>query len=350
MKEVITGIQQAGIGVYDATEAKHFYKDLLGMNVLVFEDKANAVLMTAYTGNEIHSRHAILSLNMGGGGGLELWQFTSRTPQKPATIPQPGDLGIFALKIKCKDVDKAFLHYRTLKNITVSPLYKAADNCKHFWLTDQYGNIFNMVAADELFKTNSICAGVAGAIIGVSNMEKAIHFYSTVLGIKNVVYDVTGTMQDGAFSVNTNNIYRRVLLKKPAAGNGAFCKLLGGVHIELVQIKNETPQKIFTNRYWGDNGFIHLCFDVTDMDALKLHAARENYTFTVDSASSFAMGKSAGRFCYLEDPDGTLIELVETHKVPVVKKLGLYLNLKKRVAGNPLPDAVVALLGLNKIK
>jgi hypothetical protein len=27
------------------------------------------------------------------------------------------------------------------------------------------------------------------------------------------------------------------------------------------------------------------------------------------------MDNASGRFCYIEDPDGTLIELVETHKV-----------------------------------
>ena len=32
----------------------------------------------------------------------------------------------------------------------------------------------------------------------------------------------------------------------------------------------------------------------------------------------------------LKTPDGTLIEFVETHKVPVLKKLGWYLDLRKR--------------------
>ena len=39
---------------------------------------------------------------------------------------------------------------------------------------------------------------------------------------------------------------------------------------------------------------------------------------------------NAGGFVYIEVPDGTLIEFVETHKIPVMKKLGWYLNLRKR--------------------
>ena len=44
------------------------------------------------------------------------------------------------------------------------------------------------------------------------------------------------------------------------------------------------------------------------------------YSLTVDSNESFDMGDAAGRFSYIEDPDGTLIEFVETHKLPYREK------------------------------
>jgi hypothetical protein len=62
------------------------------------------------------------------------------------------------------------------------------------------------------------------------------------------------------------------------------------------------------------------------------------------------MGEAAGHFTYIEDPDGTLIEFVETHKVPVLKKFGLYLNMKKRDPRKPLPKWMLSALGLNKVK
>lgn len=103
------------------------------------------------------------------------------------------------------------------------------------------------------------------------------------------------------------------------ANRGAFSKLLGAVQIELIQTKERVPQKIYVNRLWGDCGFIHLCFDVLNMDGLKQRSAKAGYPFSIDSSHSYSMGFSAGRFCYVEDPDGTLIELVETHKVPILK-------------------------------
>jgi hypothetical protein len=54
-------------------------------------------------------------------------------------------------------------------------------------------------------------------------------------------------------------------------------------------------------------------------------------------------------FAYIEDPDGTLIEFVETHRVPVVKKIGWYFNLKGR-NGKPLPRWMVRALSFNRVK
>lgn len=351
MKDFITGIQQAGIGVTNAEEAKHLYKDLFGMDVLIFEDKAHASLMTHYTGNKLHERHAILSLNMRGGGGFEIWQYTSRMPAKPMLQPQLGDLGIFAIKIKSHDVNAAHLYFNAITGIKVSELMIAPDDRPHFWITDKYNNHFNIVEGDEWFKNDkSICGGVVGAVIGVSDMNKAIAFYKEMLGINEVVYKGKAPMIDTPAGHEPGKIFNRVLLKKQVSNSGAFSKLLGSVQIELIETNERIPQKIYADRYWGDCGFIHLCFDVLNMDELKNISSNAGYPFSVDSNNSFAMGSSAGRFCYVEDPDGTLIELVETHKVPIFKKLGLYINLRKRKGDKPLPDWIIGMLALNKIR
>ncbi len=351
MQEVITGIQQVGIGVTDAEEAKHLYKELFGMNVLIFDDNAAASLMTDYTGREVHNRRAILSLNMSGGGGFEIWQYTSRKPSMHASMPALGDTGIFAVKIKARNVSTAHAHFSRLSGVKVSALMDSPDDRKHFWITDRYGNHFNMVEGDEWFQTDDkVCGGVVGAVIGVSNMTKALHFYRDVMGMTEVVYSGTAPMLDTPVDSEPGRVFHRVLLKKQVANRGAFSKLLGAVQIELVEAKDRNPHKIYHDRYWGDCGFIHLCFDVLNMDSLKSLSFSSGYPFTVDSAHSFAMGSSTGRFCYVEDPDGTLIELVETHKVPVYEKLGLYFNLKKRKRDTPLPGWMINMLALNKIR
>jgi len=65
---VIGGIQQVGIGVRDLSEAWKWYIENFGMDCRIFEDEAEAKLMLPYTGGKPRSRHAVLAINLQGGG------------------------------------------------------------------------------------------------------------------------------------------------------------------------------------------------------------------------------------------------------------------------------------------
>ena len=123
----------------------------------------------------------------------------------------------------------------------------------------------------------------------------------------------------------------------------------------MVQALDRKPEKIFKDRIWGDQGFIHLCFDVLGMKQLKEECEEKGFPFTVDSdihpqGKPFDMGEAAGHFAYVEDPDGTLIEFVETHRIPILKKLNIYLNLRKRNPEKALPNWMLKLLSLSRAK
>jgi catechol 2,3-dioxygenase-like lactoylglutathione lyase family enzyme len=152
-----------------------------------------------------------------------------------------------------------------------------------------------------------------------------------------------------------NKECRRVLLSRSKAFAGPFSKVLGNSLIELISSGTDKGKKIFENRFWGDPGFIHLCYDMRGMDELKKFCDKKGFPFTVDSkdshgGNSFDMGEAAGHFSYIEDPDGTLIEFVETHKIPILKKFGLYLDLRKRDPNKSLPDWLVKTLKFSKVK
>jgi catechol 2,3-dioxygenase-like lactoylglutathione lyase family enzyme len=345
MNELISGIQQVGIGVSNANLAWQWYRKTFGLNVPIFNDVAEAKLMSRYTEGEIRERHAIMALSMAGGGGVEIWQYTKRTPTKPESPPKIGDLGIFCIKIKSLDVSQFAKNQG--KELVFSP-----ENIAFFWQKDDDGNQLQVVQNDSWFKPNGhLSGGICGAIIGVSDMEKSLELYRNTLNINTLVYDKVGVFDDfQTFGKAGKGTFRRILLRKSFGNQGAFSRLLGGIEIELVQCLDRQPKKIFEDRNWGDTGFIHICFDALDMDILKEKCRQNGFPFTVDSADSFDMGEAAGRFSYIEDPDGSLIEFVETHKVPVLKKLGIYLNLKKRKTQKPLPDWMVSTLGWSKVK
>jgi catechol 2,3-dioxygenase-like lactoylglutathione lyase family enzyme len=193
--------------------------------------------------------------------------------------------------------------------------------------------------------------GVLGVILGVGDIEKALKLYKDILGIDTLVYDKTGVFEDFSGLGASDKQFRRVLLRKSQSKEGAFSRLFGNIELELVQALDPIDRKtIMEGRSWGDLGFIHLCFDALNMDKLGEKLLANGYPFVVDSANSFDMGDAAGRFTYIEDPDGTLIEFVETHKVPILKKIGWYINLKKRKTQNPLPNWMVKTLGWGRVK
>jgi catechol 2,3-dioxygenase-like lactoylglutathione lyase family enzyme len=351
MDVVISGIQQVGIGVSDAEQAWAWYRKNFGMNVPVFKDTATASLMTRYTGSKAEDRYAILALNMQGGGGFEIWQYTSRDPQMPAFQPTLGDTGVFAVKMKSRDIKGAYNHLRLNGAHLLTAIQEAPDGRKHFYIQDPFNNIFEIIESNSWFKMGKeATGGVAGCVIGVSDVDNALRLYRDVLGYGEIISDATQQFADFKGMPGGDNTFRRVVLRANRHRRGAFCRLLGDTEIELVEVKDREPKKIFQNRYWGDLGYIHICFDITGMMNLAKRCEETGFNFTVDSRNSFDMGKAAGHFTYCEDPDGTLIEFVETHKIPIFEKLGWYLSLKKRNPEKPLPNWIVGMLSLNRVK
>lgn len=348
---IISGIQQVGIGIPQVYEAWAWYRKVFGMDVPVFDEAAEAGLMLPYTGGQPQQRHAVYAINLQGGSGMEIWQYTGRTPQAPAFTPQIGDLGIFACKIKCADIEAAYNHCKKLGvnllgNVAHDPLGNP-----HFFLTDPYGNVFEVEKATHWFSKGSHpTGGPSGAMIGVSDIDAARTLYSDILGYDEVVYDREGMFDDISYLPGGNQKLRRVQLRHSQPRKGAFSKMFGPSKIELVKVRTREPRKIYEGRYWGDLGYIHLCFDISGMATLKDLCASRGYPFTVDSSDSFDMGEAAGHFSYIEDPDGTLIEFVETHKIPILKKLGWYLNLRKRNPEKPLPDWMLKTLSFSRVK
>src|SRR5436309_863842 len=122
MGYIISGIQQVGIGVSNVQRAFKWYNEHFGIDIPVFEEAAEAALMLPYTGGKPQSRHAILAINIKGGGGFEIWQYTSRQPQSPEFTPQLGDLGLYCAKIKSDNIQATHTFLLSQKVKTVGAI------------------------------------------------------------------------------------------------------------------------------------------------------------------------------------------------------------------------------------
>lgn len=345
----ISAIQQVGVGTVDFRKSWDWYIKMFGFDIKILEDDTVAERMLPYTGGQAQKRHACIAVNLQGGGGLEIWQYSERKPQPASFKISVGDTGVFAAKVKCRDV-KSFHEELSAKWDKCSELSTDPCGTPCFYVEDLYGNFFQIIERKDIFiEDHRLCGGIAGALVGVKDIERSKAFYQEILGYDKVIYDETGTFGDWAAMPGAGERYRRILLGRSGEPQGAFSGLLGTNAIELVQALDREPRKIFEGRYWGDPGFIQICYDVAGMDAFKEYCASKGCPFTVDSCpdgEKFDMGEASGRFTYVEDPDGSLIEFVETDKVPVIAKFGLFIDMRKRDKLKKLPKFLFRMMGM----
>jgi catechol 2,3-dioxygenase-like lactoylglutathione lyase family enzyme len=351
---LICGIQQVGIGVTNLPEAWKWYRTHFGMDIRMFEETSYAKYMLPYTGNKPQKRHAVLAINIQGGGGFEVWQYIERTPVFPSFTPEMGDLGIYICKMKSFDI--AATHTRMQSNgLNITPLVKDPLGEQTFYITDPYNNIFQFVSCNKkYYNDKKDSGGVHGVVIGTADIDKALSVYTDILCFDKIIYDISGTFDDFKNVNGGLKNFRRMLLGHNEERKGPFSRLFGNGTIELVQANNYTPKKIYEGRFWGDPGYIQVCFDIQNFIELEDYCKSKGCPYTVNSMQklnhTFDIGEAAGNFAYIEDPDGTLIELVETKKIPVIKKLGWFLNLKRRKKGKRLPEWMLKTLRFNRVK
>lgn len=120
--------------------------------------------------------------------------------------------------------------------------------------------------------------------IRASDMERSIGFYETHFGMK-------------------------LASRRPIPQNRAEIAFLESegtpFRLELTWYQD---QKRFEQARYEDRLFDHLAFTVTGIDGLVARMKKEGVTVTDEP---YTLGPGGSRIAFIEDPDGTLIELIE---------------------------------------
>ena len=133
--------------------------------------------------------------------------------------------------------------------------------------------------------------------IVVSDMERSLRFYRDLLGLKIVrVMDESGEYIDNVLSLQ--NV--RVTTVKMSADSGATL-------VELLEFKSH-PRQSRGDHEVCSVGPSHVAFTVDDLDAVYHRLSRAGIRFNAPPQLS-PDGYAKVTFC--QDPDGTLVELVE---------------------------------------
>ena len=121
--------------------------------------------------------------------------------------------------------------------------------------------------------------------IRTSNMDKSIDFYTKLLGLKLV----------SRREIPQNNA--EIAFLRDAETKGST--------LELTFYRK---QKKFIQADYEDRLFDHLAFQVKDINQALSAMRKEKVTITDEP---FRLGSSGSLIAFVEDPDGTLIELIE---------------------------------------
>ncbi len=121
--------------------------------------------------------------------------------------------------------------------------------------------------------------------IRTSNVERSIDFYSRFLGLKVL----------SRREIKKTNA--EIIFLKDAAGEGGT--------LELTFYRD---QKKFVQPEYEERLFDHLGFTVPDIKATVAVMRKEKVTVTDEP---FKLGPDGPTIAFVEDPDGTLVELIE---------------------------------------
>ncbi len=353
MYKTINGIQHIGVGVPNHAESWKWYRKNFGMDICFFNGAAEAALMQIYTKNEIINKQAAMIANLHGGCAMEVVSPISFTATHAKTKFELGDLGIFFASVKSSNLQSAFQFFTKNDTEVLGDMESSPIGSESFFIADPNGLLFQITEAKEWFVNpkKKVMGGPTGVGIGVSDIENSLKLYSDILGYDKVLFDEIGIFEDLKHIPGGSKKFRRVLLTQSNKPGGGFAKMTGTTYIELFQAFDFSPRKIYENRLWGDIGFVHLGFDVRGMNELGVELASKGFGFTCDTDNALTMGKSTQVHCtYIEDPDGTLIELIEVFKIPIIEKLGVFLNVEKRDPKTPLPDFMLKAMRFARIK
>ena len=87
---LVSGIQQVGVGTTSVYKSWKWYADMFGVDIRILEDDTVAERMLPYTGGQAQKRHAAIAVNLQGGGGFEIWQYSERRRTRPRAQGNPA--------------------------------------------------------------------------------------------------------------------------------------------------------------------------------------------------------------------------------------------------------------------
>jgi len=312
----INALQHIGIGVQDTDRTLAFYRQL-GFAVKLNDGTGPISTMQPLLGDVLDMRVTMV-LNLGGGGVVETVEHRS-TPIRPHPAPvRWGDLGYFAAGLRVRNLPAVYENLQAKGLAFETPVLtwetSAGQTWRHAFLKDPDDLLLHLLELPGDRDGKPLVYGVHHVFLGVRDIKRVRAFLADVVGFDRVLHEFAGHLPalDG---LSDGPVEMRMLVLERSGGCTSPFHLLYGGMLFLVQVTSREPRIIYEGRRWGDIGLIEFAMDVDDLgDVFQAALARGASAVIPPTFMDMGSG-SRGRFCYVGDPEGNLVEMVEVQQV-----------------------------------
>lgn len=152
--------------------------------------------------------------------------------------------------------------------------------------------------------------------IGVSDADRSLDFYKKVLGFSLKLNDHEEESQEMVPIVGALRRMRMIM----------SMNLSGGAAVEIIQHTDSEPRPLPDDAGWGDLGYLSAGVKAFKLDELMPILEKKGAKFVTPIVTTEVSQGGTWRSVFLRDPDGLVIELLETEELRVAGR-------KPRVGG-----------------
>lgn len=153
--------------------------------------------------------------------------------------------------------------------------------------------------------------------ITVTDLEKAVEFYSKVFGLYVIMGPTTIRHDDSAIGQMCDDVF--------GEGWGSFriahLSTGDGIGIELFEFPNSVRRE--NNFEYWKTGIFHLCFQDPDVEGLVERIVAHGGKLRMSQVRHYFPGQKPYRMVYCEDPFGNIVE-VYSHSYELTYSAGAY--------------------------